>query len=544
MKRWRARIMDLVARAKATRVGRALTHFGARGGGVMTGGIAYAAVFSLFAALAIAFSVGLAVLGGNPELRDAFLEQLGSWLPGLVGEGGLLGPDDLQFTIGPGIAGVVAAGAFVWSSSAFMGALGTGLRAMIDDSTPRARQLPGIVRTWAGFLGLGVGLLVSTVASVAVTQLAALAGQWAVRAGGALVSFVVDAAVFAFVLYVVAGIRPARRDLLIGSAVAAVAFGTVRYLGVGVVAASSSANPLLAPFAVLVTLLVWINLLARITLMVTAWVADPKVEIPLAGGNVGGAVRVGDTVRRPTGEWTPAVHELMGHVRRVGLDAVPRVIGIDAKDREVLTYIPGRAVDLAETTPEQLRAGAAWLGRYHRAVAGFQPGKRRWRFEERAPGAREIICHHDATLYNMVFDGDRLAGVLDWDVAGPGSPLDDVAMLAWSGLPLYEERPDAEVLERLEVLVAGYAEGLDRGPRSRLRLWSRLRGPRLGPVTAREVLEHVVTRMTDATDRIEAGQRAGDEGMRNLAKVDEPARTRAQLATFRESRLPALLERL
>ncbi len=536
--------MALVAYARATRVGRALTHFGAQGGGVLSGGIAYAAVFSVFAALAIAFTVGLAVLGGNPELRDAFLEQLAGWLPGLVGEGGLLGPDDLRLTVGPGITGVIATGVLVWSASAFMGALGAGLRTMVDQTTPRGRQLPGVVRTWAGFLGLGVGLLVSTVASVAVTQVAALAGQWAVRAGGALVSFVVDAAMFAFVLVVVAGIRPARRDLFVGSALAALAFGVVRYLGVGVVAASSSANALLAPFAVLVTLLVWINLLARIALLVTAWVADPQVEVPLPGGNVGGAVRVGDTVRRPTGEWTPAVHELLGHVRRAGLDAVPRVIGIDAQGREVLTYLPGRPVDLTATTPGQLRAAAAWLGRFHLAVAGFRPGERRWRFVERAPGAREIICHHDATLYNMVFDGDRLTGVLDWDVAGPGVPLDDLAILAWSGLPLYPERPDEEVLERLEVLVAGYAEGLAHGAAPRRRRWSRLRGPRVRPATAREVLEHVVPRMTAGTDRIEAGQRAGDEGMRNLLKVDEPARTRAQLATYRGSRLPALLANL
>ena len=37
-------------------------------------------------------------------------------------------------------------------------------------------------------------------------------------------------------------------------------------------------------------------------------------EIRLAGGNLGGAVRVGDTVRRPVGPWTPAVHALLGHL--------------------------------------------------------------------------------------------------------------------------------------------------------------------------------------------------------------------------------------
>ena len=33
----------------------------------------------------------------------------------------------------------------------------------------------------------------------------------------------------------------------------------------------------------------------------------------LAGGNLNEVVRVGDTVRRPTGPWTPAVHALLHH---------------------------------------------------------------------------------------------------------------------------------------------------------------------------------------------------------------------------------------
>lgn len=553
MQRWKDRALVLVARVRATRVVRALTHFGQRGGSVLSGGIAYAALFSLAAALTIAFTVGLAVLGGNTELRDAFLDQLAGWLPGLVGDGGALQPDNLKLTVGPGIAGLVAAGAFVWSASAFMGALGAGLRAMLDKGTPRGRALPGLVRTWAGFLGLGLALVTSTVATVVATRLTSFAGQWATHAAGYVVSFLVDGATFVFIVLVVAGARPPRRDLLAGAAAVAVAFGVLRFLGVGVVASSASTNALLAPFAVLGTLLVWINLLARVTLLVVAWIVDPKIEVPLPGGNAGGAVRVGDTVRRPAGPWTRAVHELLRHLEGVGLEAVPRAVGRDALGREVLTYLPGDPVDLATTTPAQLRSAAVWLGRYHRAVEHYRPGVRHWRFVERAPEAREIVCHNDATLYNMLFDGDDVVGVVDWDVAGPGLPVDDVAMLAWSGLPLYEERPDAEVLDRLEQLVEGYAEGLAAprlvGPRegpdrsNRPSLLDRLlgRGPLLRPVTRREVLEHVVPRMTAATDRIAVAQEDGDEGMLKLRDVGEPERTRSQLAHYRDDRLPALL---
>src|SRR5260221_6573384 len=60
-------------------------------------------------------------------------------------------------------------------------------------------------------------------------------------------------------------------------------------------------------------------------------------EIPLAGGNMSsGVVRVGDTVRRPAGPWTPAVHALLAHLHAVGFDGAPRPLGVDERGREVL----------------------------------------------------------------------------------------------------------------------------------------------------------------------------------------------------------------
>ena len=65
-------------------------------------------------------------------------------------------------------------------------------------------------------------------------------------------------------------------------------------------------------------------------------------ETPLGGGNMsGGVVRVGDTVRRPAGPWTPAVHTLLAHLHEAGFHGAPRALGIDERGREVLTFIPG-----------------------------------------------------------------------------------------------------------------------------------------------------------------------------------------------------------
>lgn len=244
-----------------------------------------------------------------------------------------------------------------------------------------------------------------------------------------------------------------------------------------------------------------------------------------ADGNVGGAARVGLTVRRPTGPWSPAVHELLGYLADSGLDAVPRVLGTDERGREVLSHIPGHGVQVdQETVSDALLADAVqWLRRFHDAVDGFRPaGTRPWRNNPGVLGPEEIVCHHDPGAYNWVVDDDRLVGMLDWDMAGPGRPVEDLAFMAWTAVPLFRAVAPADVARRLELMADCYAAA---------------------DVDAATILDAVDARMTAATDKIEAGQRRGDSGMVNLADVGEPERTSQRLAAMRERR-PAIMDRL
>jgi len=248
----------------------------------------------------------------------------------------------------------------------------------------------------------------------------------------------------------------------------------------------------------------------------------PEVEIPLEGGNVGGAVRAGDTVRRPTGPWTPAVHELLEFLADAGLPHVPRVLGTDDQGREVLTYLPGRVVPIGteDLTDEQVRSAMRWLREYHAVVRGFPRGRRRWRFVDRELADGEIVCHHDTAMYNMAFDGDALAGVFDWDVAGPGIPLDDVGIFAWNSPLLRLGEDPGAAAHGLRVIADAY-----------------------GGIDPTDLLDHVTRRMTDACDRIEEGQLAGDPGMLRLGEIGEPASTRARLAVLAD-RVPAIRDEL
>jgi hypothetical protein len=169
-------------------------------------------------------------------------------------------------------------------------------------------------------------------------------------------------------------------------------------------------------------------------------------EHPLSGGNTTVVVRVGDTVRRPAGPWTPAVHDLLGHLESAGFAGAPRVLGIDDSDREILEYVPGQVGVLSpsEPLPEWFRTPEAcweigrWIRGFQAAQEGFapDPGKpwRRAAGRDLAPG--QVVVHHDVSPYNTVRRPDGSLVVLDWDFARPGDAVEDLAWAAWRWTPL------------------------------------------------------------------------------------------------------------
>ena len=86
-------------------------------------------------------------------------------------------------------------------------------------------------------------------------------------------------------------------------------------------------------------------------------------EEPLAGGNLSTVVRVGDTVRRTPGPWTPAVHSLLNHLEAGGFDAAPRALGFDEQGREVLSFVEGETPGV--WTADGLAEAGRLIRRYH-----------------------------------------------------------------------------------------------------------------------------------------------------------------------------------
>jgi hypothetical protein len=207
-------------------------------------------------------------------------------------------------------------------------------------------------------------------------------------------------------------------------------------------------------------------------------------EVPLLGGDMTeGVVRVGRTVRRPVRPHTAAVHGLLRHLEAAGFDGAPRVLGIDAKVREVLTYLPGvvarRPLRPFVTADSTLAALARLQLRYHEAVAGFEPAPGAWwdgEVTEFVDGPVDIICHCDINLENVIFqpgpDGLRPYALIDFDLARPGTRLVDIiqTLRYWAPIADPADRDpalrDVDVAARIAIFCEAY--GLSYTERARL----------------------------------------------------------------------------
>jgi hypothetical protein len=157
----------------------------------------------------------------------------------------------------------------------------------------------------------------------------------------------------------------------------------------------------------------------------------------VTGGATG--VRIVDgRVHRRTGPWTTDVHELLAHVRAAGLVEAPEVLGFDEVGDEVLAYIEGDELR-PDLTDAQLVSIGRLLRRVRAALDTFPDATaRRWRMPFTAGGT---LVHGDIAWWNLVFRGDDVVGLIDWDLAGLATPGFDLAYALWTCVPL---EPDVE----------------------------------------------------------------------------------------------------
>lgn len=179
-------------------------------------------------------------------------------------------------------------------------------------------------------------------------------------------------------------------------------------------------------------------------------------------------------MRRERGPQSAATDALLTWLQERGLDRVPTLAG-RAGRFELLSYLPGEPAfrpwtSFIRSTQWMTELGS-WLREYHDAVQGFVlPPGAGFLWGPAQPGPGMVVNHGDLGPWNLLQDGSTLTGVIDWDLARFGSPLDDLAQIALEAVPLKPSSPDRlgenpppELVElRLGALCSGYGD-IDSG---------------------------------------------------------------------------------
>ncbi|PYZ93390.1 aminoglycoside phosphotransferase [Salipaludibacillus keqinensis] len=207
--------------------------------------------------------------------------------------------------------------------------------------------------------------------------------------------------------------------------------------------------------------------------------SDFSKEEKLSGGNVSDVYRSGNTVRRELKSDSSKVHQLLNHLEKKGFEFAPKFLGIDDKGREILSYIEGEAGNYPLKnymwSDQVLSEIAKMLRLYHDAVSDF-PGISEWKALDGTPQSFEVLCHNDFAIYNIIFNHKKPMGIIDFDVAGPGPRIWDIAYTLYTCVPLsrfylseseekiyYDSATDAaRVKKRIQLFFDSY--GMDIPP--------------------------------------------------------------------------------
>ena len=279
LKRWWARL-------QATHAWQAWKRYGDARGNVLAGGVGYFAFFSIFPAVALAFTIGGIVLRDRPELLSEVRQYVDQTLPGFVknertGEGII--PIAIPQKNALTITGIVGVGGLVLAGLGWLGALRDGIRVVFGVPGEPGNAVMLKLRDLGVMVVLGLGVLVSAVVTIvaggvaqSVSEAIGLGSQtWVVGVVGFLIGVVLDTALVAVMLRLLSGVAMPWPALRSGALFGGIALTVLKVAGSRLIAGTMD-NPLFKSIALVVGLLVWLNLISRVVLVAAAWAANDE----------------------------------------------------------------------------------------------------------------------------------------------------------------------------------------------------------------------------------------------------------------------------
>ena len=276
---------------RALRPYRVYRHFSTRNGFVLAGGIAYRALFALFAAVYVGFAAAGIWLTGRPDLLNALYDLINSFIPNLIGEHGVISPASLSDLMIGGSAGlsifgptgILAIIGLLWTAIGWLYFSRLAVRTIFDlprESTGYLRQRGRDL--WLG-LAFGFVLVFTALLTVlstgfihSVQSLLGLPEEsfWSnllTRLGGYLLVLVINTLTLGMMFRVLSKVYIPWSRLATGSVLGAAALGLLQVSGT--LLFEGTRNPLLQSFVVIIGLLLWLDISSVIILLAAAWIA-------------------------------------------------------------------------------------------------------------------------------------------------------------------------------------------------------------------------------------------------------------------------------
>lgn len=279
----------VIAWALARRPVRAALLYSERRGPMLADSVTYRALFSVFAGVLLGFSIAALWLAGNPDAWRAIIDAVQAAVPGLIGDDGVIDAKDLRAPASLSVAGLVSLVALIGAALGAIGSLRTAIRVIAGTVQSDILWIWVIVRNL--LLGLGIG--VAFVLAAALTFIGQLGATWVadllglpsdspavavtVRLLSLVVVFALDAALIVGAFLLLSGVRPAARSLWAGALLGAFGLIVLQELS-GLFVGGATSNPLLASFASLLALLIWLNLSTQVILVACAYIVTAEEE--------------------------------------------------------------------------------------------------------------------------------------------------------------------------------------------------------------------------------------------------------------------------
>lgn len=267
-----------------TRLMRSYLRYQNASANLLAGGIAYTALFSMAGIVTLIIMTAQVMIFAFPLASHTIFQDVNQWIPGAIrvdGQPGLIDPDVIatpSFTWGTLVVLVVS----IMAGIRVVAALRVSIQTVFGLPQRPGAGWKNTLRDLCMFLALCIGaMMASVLGSGSIVAVRALHRRLPlalpvppglINVGAFVLTSALTTLILAFTLRYLALVRAPRHDLWIGTGVLGFLSTALQMSGVYL---ATSIPPAYAPFTLVLTIILWVNVLGRLFLYMSCWIANP-----------------------------------------------------------------------------------------------------------------------------------------------------------------------------------------------------------------------------------------------------------------------------